>query len=302
MISQQLKSNIFYKIMSISNCIRLFGSIFLLSIIVNGFSASSARQFIEISNQIKETTDRLPSSFVENWPTWVLDQNGEFMKIPDSDGYVNPTSIDELWLPIDLKQPDIRISLGLHVKDGVIRHIMPAIDVSFNGKHHNRGMSSVPRAHKWLDFRSKIIYDWNKFKLTITHKKTDDEDDEAWLNLGSDLPSEIKDPLETAVNFITGNPPEELGSGSHIIHVIIGEYKKCPTTGYDLRVLLSNSKEPEFIGLLEVKTTAAVAGSTSDYLPEVYQSLFQDESLRREAFKKFMDRKKERPSKKSNEL
>jgi len=305
MISKPWKKyNLFHKISSGSVCIGFFLSfLFLSSITVNGFPAAARRQFIEISNQIKSTPDLLPSSFVENWPTWVLDQNGDFMKIPDSDGYVNPTSIDKLWLPIDLKQPEIRLSLGLHVKDGVIRHIMPAVDASFHGKHHNRGLCSAPRAHRWLDFKSNTINEWNKFELTLASRKTDeenedeeneDEENEPWLNLGSKSSSKVKDSLEAAVSFITGNPPEELGSGSHIIHVIIGKFTECPTTGYELRALLGSSDEPDFIGLLQVQTVATQAGSASEFLPEVYQPLFQDESLQRETYKNYMKRKNER--------
>ena len=64
---------------------------------------------------IPSQQSRLPSSFVENWSTWILDQDGSITKIPDDDGFVPPASIDEIWQPVDLKPPQIRLALGLHV-------------------------------------------------------------------------------------------------------------------------------------------------------------------------------------------
>jgi hypothetical protein len=75
-----------------------------------------ARQFIELSNPIGSATEqKLPASFVKNWPTWILDTDGNLSKIPDNEGFVPPASIDELWQPIDLKLPDARLAIGLHV-------------------------------------------------------------------------------------------------------------------------------------------------------------------------------------------
>ena len=99
----------------------ILSSYFILS--VESFSSSVPpapevlpRQFIELNNPLGSATDqKLPAAFVSSWPTWVLGTDGELSKIPDSDGFVSPTSIDELWQPVDLKRPDVRPALGLHV-------------------------------------------------------------------------------------------------------------------------------------------------------------------------------------------
>jgi hypothetical protein len=78
----------------------------------------SSRQFIELNNPTRSAAlqqNRLPASFVETWPTWTLEMDGTITKIPDSDGFVPPTSIDVLWQPIDLKTPELRLSVGIHV-------------------------------------------------------------------------------------------------------------------------------------------------------------------------------------------
>ena len=74
---------------------------------------SSLDQYV--SAVLPSQPSRLPSSFIESWPTWILDQDGSITKIPDDNGFVSPASIDEIWQPIDLKPPQIRLALGLHV-------------------------------------------------------------------------------------------------------------------------------------------------------------------------------------------
>ena len=70
-----------------------------------------------VSAVIPSLQSRLPSSFIESWPTWILDIDGTITRIPDAsdDGFVSPTSIDEIWQPIDLEPPKMRLALGLHV-------------------------------------------------------------------------------------------------------------------------------------------------------------------------------------------
>lgn len=74
------------------------------------------RQFIQLINPINTRVGQsIPVSFVRDWPTWVLDQDGTFSRIPDDDGFVQPTSVDEVWQPIDLKRPGLKLALGLHM-------------------------------------------------------------------------------------------------------------------------------------------------------------------------------------------
>ena len=75
------------------------------------------KQFIQIANLLSPQADpqQLPVSIVENWSTWVLDRSGVWSKIPDSDGFVSPTSVDTLFQPVDLKPPQFQLALGFHV-------------------------------------------------------------------------------------------------------------------------------------------------------------------------------------------
>jgi len=108
--------------------------------------------------------EKLPSSLVSHWSTYLLEFHEEdsnnnnnnnnnnneqqqqqstykWMKIPDENdtnnvnnenndgGFVSPASIDELWVPQDLQLPFYRVCLGLHVRNGMIRHVLPALDM-----------------------------------------------------------------------------------------------------------------------------------------------------------------------------
>ena len=87
--------------------------------LVISFSSSPEiinREFIQLTNPINTRVQQsLPASFVRDWPTWVLDKDGTLTKIPDDEGFVQPASIDEVWQPVDLKRPSMKLALGLHV-------------------------------------------------------------------------------------------------------------------------------------------------------------------------------------------
>lgn len=87
---------------------------------VSGFPSTAPetlpKQFIEITNPMDmAATNKLPASFVRGWPTWVLDLDGKITKIPDDEGFVPPDSVDELFQPVDLRRPEMRLALGAHV-------------------------------------------------------------------------------------------------------------------------------------------------------------------------------------------
>eukprot|EP00549_Striatella_unipunctata_P002187 CAMPEP_0118683832 /NCGR_PEP_ID=MMETSP0800-20121206/6276_1 /TAXON_ID=210618 ORGANISM="Striatella unipunctata, Strain CCMP2910" /NCGR_SAMPLE_ID=MMETSP0800 /ASSEMBLY_ACC=CAM_ASM_000638 /LENGTH=298 /DNA_ID=CAMNT_0006580409 /DNA_START=655 /DNA_END=1551 /DNA_ORIENTATION=+ len=266
------------------------------------FSAPESRQFIQIRNPLAFQQQQLPSSFVSSWPTWVLETNGDLNKIPDTDGFVSPASIDEMWQPVDLRQPELRVGLGLHVRNGMIRHVLPALDVSFDGNHRNRGLCSVPRAHSWLEFGAFSYDNWNDFELVLaTRKKDDDNETSEWTRLS--VCDSIQECIDSGVALLTEKEdlPEDLGDGSHLVHVLVSGVVpvECPKVGSEVRVMLKEKGDEsgEVAGTLQVKISSTMAGSASEYLPNAYKPLFEDESLRREAyaaFKKRLESKKER--------
>lgn len=275
--------------------------------VVEALSApTTARQFIELTNPLKPGgADLLPCSFVSSWPTWVLDNNDDdndlLTKIPDDGGFLPPTSVDELWQPIDLQPPQLRLAVGLHVRDGVIRHVLPAVDLCFSDtttKHRNRGLCSVPRAYQWMDFQA-TAGEWGDYSLSLqTRNKKDDE----WTSVEEIAVDSIEVQVKAAIAAITEQPPEELGDGSNLIHVVCcdqqqKQHVECPKPGTEFRVLLIEEGFDDVVGALQVKVEKTAAGSESEYLPEAYRELFQDESLRRPAFVEMKKRIEKRDSK-----
>lgn len=248
----------------------------------NAFSAAAPRQFIDLSNQ----SDKLPASFVKDWPTYVLDQTGDLVKIPHDNGFVVPTCIDELWQPQDLKQPQCRLALGFHVRNGEFRHVFPAMDLSFDGgnQHRNRGLCTVPRAYQWMEFSSLVVGDGlQDCLLSLSVRETNDNEDNEWK------PLMVVDSIETEINLaieaLANDPPKELEDGSFILHVVCAngdESVTCPKPGNEIRALLLENDNP--VGILQVTIEGTAAGSESEYLPEAYKPLFLDESLKRPAF------------------
>ncbi|KAG7348315.1 hypothetical protein IV203_017020 [Nitzschia inconspicua] len=267
-----------------------------------GIDNVKPRQFIELTNPFDTNQntiiDRLPASFIRTWPTWVLEEDGELVRIPDEeteDGFLTPSSIDELWQPVDLKRPQMKLALGFHVRSGVIRHVMPALDVSFDGSHRNRGMCSVPRAHKWMDFSSMFSDDWERFKMRLSSRKQGER--EQWESLSTSKEDSLVKAVERATICLAEAAPVEMGEGSHILHVILkdADSVEAPMSSHDLRVTLiaelDDNDEGNEAGVLQVAVAATMAGSDSQYLPEAYKPLYNDETLRNPRFNEFMERK-----------
>ena len=65
------------------------------------------------------------------------------------DGWVDPFSFEELWLPSDLPAPVMKPSLAAVSKNGQLRYIMPALDLTVQAAGKlwwNRGFNSIPLA------------------------------------------------------------------------------------------------------------------------------------------------------------
>lgn len=251
---------------------------------------TESRKFIELTKAASLPNDRLPASFVEQWPTWILDTStSDWMRVPDSDGFVPPASIDELWQPADLKPPHCRLAVGLHVRDGTLRHVLPAVDLSFNGEHRNRGLCSVPRAYQWMDFANLALGGGLDACRLVLQSREMGEPEKLWTTIETiDSVGEI---ISSAVNSLAEDPPDALSEGSNVVHVLCDthdnddatESQTIPKVGSDLRALLLE-EDGTILGALQVAILQTAAGSESEYLPEAYEPLFKDESLRRPAF------------------
>jgi hypothetical protein len=213
--------------------------------------------------------------------------------VANGGGFANPVSIDVLWQAADLRAPECRLAVGLHVRHGVIRHVLPALNLFYNADnnhhHRNRGLCTVPRAHQWMDFGAYLA-GFGKQSLRLqTRRKNNDDDDEEWQTM-LQLES-IADTVNKAITALAEEPPTALGDGCCIVHVVWAESTdriECPTTsGSEIRLLLSENDDDDddtVVGTLHVRVETTAAGSESEYLPDAYKPLFGDVSFRRAAY------------------
>jgi hypothetical protein len=119
--------------------------------------------YITISAPGRERKQRIPTSLVSSFGKWIV-SDGSLRPIIETEGlaqgWVDPISFDEVWLPLDLPSPQQRPAIAALIKDGSIRCIMPALDISVQASGQtwwNRGICSFPLARVWMDLNSADV-------------------------------------------------------------------------------------------------------------------------------------------------
>ena len=194
--------------------------------------------------------------------------------------------------------------------------------------HRNRGMSSVPRAHTWVEFVPASIEGWDEYRLCLSAKepanKMDDgeEGENKWSTLLVSGANLLGEAMERAISCLTESPPDELGDGSHFVHVILADTGdsgdngepvliECPNVNRELRVTMIHDDDIEnggdeedvdpsslpTMGLLQVAISSAMPGSESENLPDAYRPLYFDSVLRRPTYERFRKRREAREQK-----
>ena len=119
--------------------------------------------YITISAPGRERKQRIPTSLVSSFGKWIVN-DGRLRPIIETEGltqgWVDPISFEEVWLPLDLPTPQQRPAVAALIKDGSIRCIMPALDISVQASGQtwwNRGICSFPLARVWMDLNSADV-------------------------------------------------------------------------------------------------------------------------------------------------
>jgi len=180
---------------------------------------------------------------------------------------------------------------------------MPAVDLTYSSSdqpHRNKGICSVPRAHGWIEF-SNSLDEWYNYRLALSkRKKTTDGTDGAWLELSRCAPGAVSKAIERAVLCLAESAPDEMATGSHFVNIPLlteaggsVEPMECPKTGFEMEITMDDDDfldTHESPGILQVAISATMAGSESEYLPEVYKPLYNDDSLRNPLYARFKSR------------
>mmetsp|Transcript_28985 Transcript_28985/g.43789 ORF Transcript_28985/g.43789 Transcript_28985/m.43789 type:complete len:190 (+) Transcript_28985:150-719(+) len=168
-------------------------------VVVNGFSAvpgdtaaSSSKPkppvtSIQIVGLPGGKLQTLPIQYVKSFPRWIYDDdNNKLHQVPSSDGFVNPTSVEELYWPLDLHQLQIRPTLHLLFSKGSPTYAAGGIEVRVppevsNDEQawYNYGLASQPLAYQWTtfgftvepEFRVETFVQYETKKMGTTHRQ-----------------------------------------------------------------------------------------------------------------------------------
>eukprot|EP00752_Nemacystus_decipiens_P007320 g6549.t3 len=232
------------------------------------------RNFISILSE-DGTEQALPVASASSFPLWVIDGEidragrKQVTQVPGANeelGWVNPRSYTELWIPEGSPAPTMKLCLGMLMKDGVPRYVMPMVDlvVEKEGRSwRNRGLNSVPIAHAWEPVARAAA--GSLFLSAYAEERVEgSETDSIWGSLAEKLP--VADAFQDIVSVLA-DPPEglDLGSGFHFVVAEVddaGADSVGPLAvagpGGRVRVFLSDLSEPA--DLLDLEETGGVRG------------------------------------------
>jgi hypothetical protein len=208
----------------------------LLATTVTGFAGISADISIVGLNGGK--TESLPQQYVKTFRRWTVvaapnnnasSNEGEGNQHPQqqqqdddptatmllgtdsyntSDGFVDPTSTEELWWPDDLATVEVRPTLDVLIKNGNPSYLFGGVSVRVPGKATadgrewtNYGVNSQPLAKQWANFgialdpsfrvecfveKKDATTSYDDVDTTTITSEEEDEDEIEWEKLGDD--------------------------------------------------------------------------------------------------------------------
>ena len=177
---------------------------------------NAASKFIKIRSSGK--CEYIPSTSISYWPSWTY-QNGELLQTENNDeeGWVNPITLDDLYLPADLPLPKCRPSLGIGITNGQLRYLMPSVVLTLETPDRvwrNRGIQSLPRADAWIDLYTSFSVEYIKrLNMAIYGKVINDvrflediDGNTAWVDIAAVSGDQIFSTYEKFVNKFNNDP------------------------------------------------------------------------------------------------
>ena len=274
--------------------------------------------FIAIRGQT--VLQNLPITLTKSWETWTfrLDDHS-FTKVEhpkdDAGDWVDPTSFNKLYLPLDLPLPLCQPALGIAVSNGIPRYIMPSVVLSLETPERiwrNRGICSLPRSRCWIDLFSPFTPSLDRLKLSYFGRSApevrfleDQDGSAAWTSL---LPYTmddkyrlfgykelfIKEAFESFQTLLdSSHKCEFLRDGYHFVDVVLGDALAISLPKYRMKAFLTDLDDPkrlvgiedtsmldaESCGELDIAVSVISAGGTSEFLPSVYRDLYEEGNI-----------------------
>lgn len=239
----------------------------------------------------------LPVASASSFPLWVIEKDDsgrqQVVQVPTASetGWVDPRSYSEVWIPEESPAPTMKLCLGMLLRDGVPRYVMPMADlvVSKAGdRWRNRGLNSFPISYCWEPV-GRAAGGVLSMSAYVEEKVEGSDVDSMWGTLAHKL--SVKEAFTDIVGVLA-DPPEgvQLDSGFHFLVAEVAGVGSLPVPAPGGRVRLFLSDLPEPADLLELPTAQGVAalsfdvisvanGGESEFLPEVYKPLFVPETV-----------------------
>ena len=296
-------------------CCVLLCSFVLGSVLATrGENEDDSRDTIRVVGFQDGGIQQLPMSYVKSFSRWLLlDQTiqgipGASSTLEHDTGFVNPTSISDLWWPVDLSQIHIRPTLDVILHAGTPKYAAGGIDVcvfdNSSAEWRNHGMNSQPLPQQWTTFESVGRLG---FRVeTFVEDKSNNYDIESkeqntarqWLSIEGSTKAATKDALELLGVFLSGlDDSSPLAQGFHIVSIpIVNKWHVLPMLESVMedsyQIITLGTALPDARALMETKpdvaaklgttilavTVAPTApGGESQHLPDVYKPLYSVE-------------------------
>lgn len=281
--------------------------------VVNGLSSSSnsnsilgGSSDIQIVGTPGGALESLPYSYVQRFPRWSVEgENRKLIPLPRDNGFVDPTSTQELWWPKDLNVLQVRPTLDVLLHSGMPKYTAGGLQVRTLGddgttEWRNYGMNSQPLAKQWTTFGFAVE---PQFRVETflgqlpSNDKKDDKDSDGdgegtlWKILKRSSPDDMKQTLENMAEFLSSVEEEDdLLSGFHILSIpTITEWTDLPQIKDPMALVALATAEPDAEALLNldnglvamtatsilaVRLSQIEAGKKSEYLPDAYKALY----------------------------
>lgn len=301
---------------TITQLIMVYG-ILMLAMLLGSISAFS----IKIVGLPGGKVESLPGMYVNSFRRWIAEDEqsnndgkmnscaSNTIKIEPvagagisiDEGWVNPTSTEDLFWPLDIKL-QARPALNVMLKQGVLSYVSPGLDVRVphkDGSWRNYGMNSQPISRQWtsLDVAMEQMFHVESF---ILQNESAADGDVTHTTLFDSM--DIKNAMQKVATFIGEiDPLSPLNSGFHIVSFpLIDRFSDlpCPTPTDDqnkkeseviYRIVMFGTSEPfgsklldmdediltmSSTSVLEVVVARTSKGCESDYLPQPYKPLY----------------------------
>ena len=302
---------------------------------------SAASDGIKIVGLPGGQTESLPGMYVNTFRRWIVEDNqlanndGEGTDKSKSsscassqmeaikgaglaqldEGWVNPTTTNELWWPRDLTTLQIRPMLSVLFRNGMLSYVSAGLDVRVPQTQsdgsiatwRNYGLNSQPIARQWttLDIALEKIFHMEGFLLMNNNQGGGEELEEKHELLFESL--DTKDVMERVANFIAElDSLSPIAEGFHITSFpIVDSWTDLPSPGNSniedtedgdqtepvYKIVCMATSEPfasklldmdediltmSSTSVLEVGVVRTVEGWTSEYLPEPYKPLYMN--------------------------